>query len=68
VRARVWHASQDVRDDGDGAIKLTMNVCHDWALRSWILSWGPFARVVSPARLAQTIRADLQAAGKRYTS
>ena len=68
VRARVWHASQDVRDDGDGAIRLTMNVCHDWALRSWILSWGPFARVMSPARLAQTIRADLQAAGKRYTS
>ena len=68
VRARVWHASQDVRDDGDGTIRLTMNVCHDWALRSWILSWGPFARVVSPARLAQTIRADLQAAGKRYTS
>ena len=30
----------------------TMNVCHDWALRSWILSWGPFARVVSPAALA----------------
>lgn len=68
VRARVWHTSQDVRENGDGAIRLTMNVCHDWALRSWILSWGPFARVVSPPRLAHAIRADLQAAGKRYTS
>jgi predicted DNA-binding transcriptional regulator YafY len=45
-----------------------MNVCHDWGLRSWILSWGPFARVVSPARLAQEIRADLEAAGTRYVA
>lgn len=68
VRARVWHASQDVRENGDGGIRLTMDVCHDWALRSWILSWGPFARVVSPAPLARTIRADLEAAGTRYKS
>ena len=66
VRARVWHASQDVRDNGDGGVHVTMNVCHDWALRSWILSWGPFARVVTPAALARTIRADLEAAGTRY--
>ena len=67
VRARVWHPSQDVRENGDGGVRLTMDVCHDWALRSWILSWGPFARVVSPAPLADAIRADLEAAGSRYT-
>lgn len=66
VRARVWHASQEVRDNGDGGVHVTMDVCHDWALRSWILSWGPFARVVAPAALARTIRADLEAAGTRY--
>jgi proteasome accessory factor B len=66
VRARVWHASQDVREDGEGAVRVTMDVCHDWALRSWILSWGPFAKVVAPASLARTIRADLEAAGTRY--
>jgi proteasome accessory factor B len=66
VRARVWHPSQDVRENGDGGVRLTMDVCHDWALRSWILSWGPFARVVSPAPLARTIRADLEAAGTHY--
>jgi len=66
VRARVWHASQDVREDGDGGVRVTMDVCHDWALRSWILSWGPFAKVVAPASLARTIRGDLEAAGTRY--
>jgi proteasome accessory factor B len=68
VRARVWHPSQDVRENGDGQMRLTMNVCHDWALRSWILSWGPFARVVSPAPLVRAIRADLDAAGTHYRS
>ncbi len=66
VRARVWHASQQVRDDADGRLHLTLDVCHDWALRSWILSWGPFARVVSPASLAKEIKSDLQSAGAHY--
>jgi proteasome accessory factor B len=68
VRARVWHASQQIRDDAGGGLSLTMNVCHDWALRSWILSWGAFARVVAPERLAREIAADLQSAAERYNA
>ena len=67
VRARVWHASQQVREEPDGALRLRLDVCHDWALRSWILSWGPFARVVAPDLLAKEIEADLQTAGAHYT-
>ena len=66
VRARVWHASQQIRDESDGRLLLTMNVCHDWALRSWILGWGPFARVVSPTALASAIQADLDSARGQY--
>jgi predicted DNA-binding transcriptional regulator YafY len=66
VRARVWHTSQQVRERPDGTLVLTMNVCHDWALRSWILSWGRFARVLMPAALAKELRSDLQAASERY--
>ena len=67
VRARVWHTSQQVRERPDGTLVLSMNVCHDWALRSWILSWGRFARVLTPAALAKELRSDLQAASERYT-
>jgi predicted DNA-binding transcriptional regulator YafY len=67
VRARVWHTSQQMRERPDGTLVLTMNVCHDWALRSWILSWGRFARVVTPAALAKDLRSDLQAASERYS-
>ena len=66
VRARVWHTSQQFSDEADGRMRLTMNVCHDWALRSWILSWGSFVRVVSPAALAQEVRTDLKAASGQY--
>jgi proteasome accessory factor B len=68
VRARAWHASQEMREREDGGVVVTLHVCHDWALRSWILSWGPFARVVSPAALAADVRADLEAACARYDS
>jgi proteasome accessory factor B len=67
VRARVWHPSQQVREEAEGRLTLTLQVCHDWALRSWILSWGPYARVLSPAALAAEVRADLQAAAVQYT-
>jgi len=40
VRARVWHPSQQVRDDSSGRVVLSLDVCHDWALRNWILGWG----------------------------
>ena len=66
VRARVWHGSQQLREEAGGTLVLSMNVCHDWALRSWVLSWGPFARVLAPGTLADELRADLQAATDRY--
>lgn len=66
VRARVWHPSQQVKDAANGRIVLSLDVCHDWALRNWILGWGPSARVITPATLANDIRADLNAAAARY--
>lgn len=68
VRARVWHASQEARDTADGHLRLTMHVCHDQALRSWILSWGPLARVIAPTSLAAEIVRELDAARDRYAS
>ena len=66
VRARVWHPSQEVKEADAGRVRLSMRVCHDWALRSWILGWGPLARVLAPESLAKEIRSDLQSASTRY--
>jgi len=66
LRTRVWHPSQTLRDTPDGGVVLTLEVCNDMALRSWILGWGASARVLAPEALAADIRADLREASARY--
>jgi predicted DNA-binding transcriptional regulator YafY len=66
VRARTWHPSQQIRDTENGGIAMTLDVCLDRALESWILSFGPFARVVSPADLVRTIAAQFEEARAQY--
>jgi predicted DNA-binding transcriptional regulator YafY len=66
VRERRWHASQRHVDRKDGGVVLSLDVCNDWALRSWILSFGPLARVLKPAALASQIKDEIVRASERY--
>jgi predicted DNA-binding transcriptional regulator YafY len=42
-------------------------VCNDWALRSWIRSFGPLARVAKPSTLAKQIKDEIDRAAERYS-
>ena len=66
VRERQWHPSQAAADRKDGGVVLSLEVCNDWALRSWILSFGPLARVVAPKTLADQIKGEIDRAVERY--
>jgi predicted DNA-binding transcriptional regulator YafY len=66
VRAREWHPSQQIRDGNEGTLTLTLDVCRDRALQSWILSFGPFARVIAPDTLAREIADQFEEARARY--
>lgn len=66
VRERVWHPSQQVAEETDGALRLTLHVVNDWALRSWILGFGGLATVVAPADLVSEIVREIEAALKNY--
>lgn len=66
VKERTWHSSQQVSEAADGTLTLTLNVCNDWALRSWVLGFGPLARVVSPPALAAQILEEIEGARSRY--
>ena len=68
VRSREWHASQQLRDTDGGGLRMTLDVCLDRALQSWILSFGPFARVISPERLAREIADQFDEARAKYAS
>lgn len=65
VRSREWHPSQTV-EEGAAGLRMTLNVCLDRPLQSWILSFGPFARVVGPERLRQAIAAQIDEARAVY--
>jgi predicted DNA-binding transcriptional regulator YafY len=66
VRERKWHKSQRIEELPDKGIRLTLNVSVDYALRAWILSFGPFAKVEAPARLAEEILEQLEEAREAY--
>ena len=66
VRERLWHPSQDVRDEPGGGIVVTLQVSNDVSLHSWILGFGPLARVVSPPALAAHIAEQLASARGLY--
>ncbi|MGH9312341.1 MAG: helix-turn-helix transcriptional regulator [Vicinamibacterales bacterium] len=68
VAERLWHPSQALDERPDGSIQLTLDVCDDWALRRWILGFGPFARVMAPPTLARAIVSDIERARARYGS
>ncbi len=66
VKAREWHTSQRLRDLADGGVAVTLQVCVDQALTSWILGFGPSARVVSPEGLAREIASRFDKARAQY--
>jgi predicted DNA-binding transcriptional regulator YafY len=60
IRERRWHSSQRLVEAGGGGVRLHLDVSAPEELERWILGFGPDARVVSPARLADAIQ-DLHA-------
>jgi len=66
VRARQWHPSQRVAETPAGGVRVALDVCIDRSLYGWILSFGPFARVVSPESLAREIAGQIEEARAQY--
>ncbi len=68
VRDKVWHASQQMKERADGTVQMTLQVCDDYALRSWILSFGRHVRVLGPSSLVEWARDEFQQAHEQYAS
>lgn len=68
VKERVWHPSQRTREAEDGTLTMTLDVCNDWALRSWILGFGPLARVAAPPELVRQIQDDADRTRLQYAA
>jgi predicted DNA-binding transcriptional regulator YafY len=66
VRSREWHQSQRWRDRPGGRGLMTLDVCIDQALKSWVLAFGSAARVVAPPSFVRDVTTELEAARAKY--
>ena len=65
IRERQWHASQQIEDQPDGSIHLTLKVADTLELRRWILGFGKEAEVLEPESLRREIQEEAQALVER---
>lgn len=68
VRERQWHASQKLKDLGNGRVRLAFVASHLADVLPWVLSWGSQARVLAPAELARMVREETVKAAQQYSS
>lgn len=66
IQERTWHRSQKLAPRPDGSVVMRLQVCADWALQAWVLSFGPFAKVVAPRSLALRILEEIEEARAQY--
>jgi len=55
VRESVWHPQQTLQDLPGGRLRLTLPLNSTLEIAPWILSWGPYAKVIEPAELRDSI-------------
>lgn len=66
VSERRWHPSQVIQPAADGGIVLTMQIDGLSEVCSWVMGFGPRARVLEPKELVERVRGELAAALRHY--
>lgn len=68
VKERSWHPTQTLKPQKDGSVILSMRCGGIDELTSWVLSFGPGARVLGPQALIDNVSNQLALAAKPYQS
>lgn len=66
VQETVWHPSEKVEEQDDGALLWQAEVASLLELISFIRGWGPDVEVLAPAELRERIAASLREAAAQY--
>jgi len=66
VLARTWHPTQRVDHLPDGGVRLEFQCASLAPVVSWVLSWGPYAKVCAPRELVLSVRRELRQAHAVY--
>ncbi|MBK7579150.1 MAG: WYL domain-containing transcriptional regulator [Myxococcales bacterium] len=66
VRMRKVHGSQKLQSIANGGVRLSMTVGSLNPVVSWVLEWGPRAKVIEPPELVERVRGELEQAARLY--
>ena len=56
VKERLWHPSQQIREEEDGSVLLSFEAGGRMEIISWLLSYGRYAEVLEPSDLREEMR------------
>lgn len=59
VGEKIWHESQKITRLPDGGLEMAFRVAGLDEIKRWVLSFGPEAEVLEPARLRNMVQTDL---------
>jgi len=66
IKERNWSRKQEITDEKDGSIILTMMTSGGWDVMRWVLSYGKDAELLEPRKLRLAIASELLAAHRNY--
>lgn len=66
IRERSWHPTQQIDENSDGSVTLSLTVNHLLELKRWILSWGDKAKVLTPPGLVRDIKTSTAGMASLY--
>jgi proteasome accessory factor B len=62
----IWHPTQELTEDGSGAVCMRLRVAGLIEITPWVLSWGDEVEVLEPPELRRSIAATARALARRY--
>ena len=68
IEEKIWHESQQIRRQSDGAIIFEAEVALTEEIKNWIKGWGSQALVIEPESLREEIRSESVKMLERYSS
>ena len=66
IKERNWSKTQEIQEDNDGSIIISMQTSGWRDVKKWVLSYGPDAKVLKPQKLINEIISDVKAQLNNY--
>lgn len=67
IKERIWHPTQEIKEEKDGSVVLSMNVEGFAEIKSWVMSFGDLAEVLSPAEFRTDVAREFANGSKKYS-